>query len=402
MRTTVYVKKNLCETIMHHNQEYTQNITQVLDDSKRLSREITDKDQSIYEQLISTKLTPAQEDRIIHPRKIYGQINAVLAVHWHPEIVPIPMIVKRLKTAFPNAVDWLVIPTQHNILMQYEGIYGVEVDCLSKEFQRKVQLLIHFAEDKLPRTDHFQKMLNHTFKYRSSQLFEFIDTILDNQYQDRIEEACAKTGATEELVEFVRIHTRKLKKLIDHNSVITPKQSLKNKLIRNYFTYLSSDYAPYIIERAQIFLKVLKKIVKKYFNYEYFYETHEVIEEVRSFGGRIIVPHPEQFWPILLADYAVDGYEVWNPQSQEYTEFLIDVVRRKNASLSLDKRILITMGDDCHLGEKIIDEKKRDPLKAAREVGYQPAWDDPAIQKSLIAASFERKTVINEYKQRLL
>ncbi len=44
----------------------------------------------------------------------------------------------------------------------------------------------------------------------------------------------------------------------------------------------------------------------------------------------MVIPHPEQFWPILLADYDVDGYEVWNPQSREYTDFLIRALDNQN------------------------------------------------------------------------
>jgi hypothetical protein len=102
----------------------------------------------------------------------------------------------------------------------------------------------------------------------------------------------------------------------------------------------------------------------------------------------------------LLADYDVDGYEVWNPQSREYTEFLINVVHRQNESRG-GKPILIFMGDDCHMGEKAKDPRYQDTAKASRQIGYQPAWDDPAIRKSLILANVNRRRVIEEYKSRL-
>ena len=123
---------------------------------------------------------------------------------------------------------------------------------------------------------------------------------------------------------------------------------------------------------------------------------------VRGVGGCIIIPHPEQFWPVLLDDLDVDGIEVWNPQSFQYTEFLIDVVNRGNRSARGGRKpLLLTMGDDCHLGEKVKDPALQDPLKAKREVGLQPPWNDLSIRKRLVAANASRKNVIHEYKERL-
>ena len=115
-----------------------------------------------------------------------------------------------------------------------------------------------------------------------------------------------------------------------------------------------------------------------------------------------MIPHPEQFWPILLENYDVDGIEVWNPQSYEYTRFLIDVVNRENRTFRRRQRpLLITMGDDCHLGEKIKDPRYQDAAKAGREIGWQPPWEDLAIAKRLIAANCCRERVIQDYRDRL-
>jgi hypothetical protein len=119
-------------------------------------------------------------------------------------------------------------------------------------------------------------------------------------------------------------------------------------------------------------------------------------------GAGIVIPHPENFWPILLADLDVDGIEVWNPQSFEYTEFLVHVVNRENKTLLRGRRpLLVTMGDDCHLGEKLKDPAHQDEEKASREIGYQPPWDDLTIRKALIVANANRMNVIREYKSRL-
>lgn len=127
-----------------------------------------------------------------------------------------------------------------------------------------------------------------------------------------------------------------------------------------------------------------------------------MIEEARSLGAGVVIPHPEQFWPILLRNYDVDGIEVWNPQSQQYTEFLINVVLDQNRrGYHRDRPMLIFMGDDCHMSEKLKLPTEQDPEKAAREVGLQHAWDDLGIAKGLIMAGVSRKTVMDEYRARL-
>ena len=120
---------------------------------------------------------------------------------------------QRLDAMFPNRQHELIIPTQHNVLMSLNGYTGVEIDCYSIGFNRKVQLLAHFAESKLDGADVLRAMLAHTFKYRSGQLFEFIDSVVDPAFEDRVQRAAAKTGGTDALIRFVRIYAAKLKRL---------------------------------------------------------------------------------------------------------------------------------------------------------------------------------------------
>lgn len=366
------------------------------------SEELTDWDQQVFQKLISDELSQEQIDTIVHPEETYPRQESVLAVHWHPESIPMDLIRRRIETCFPNRKHELIIPTQHNTLMTYGPYTGVEVDCYSPEFNRKVQLLVHFETERLEKADVFKALLAHTFKYRSRQLFELMDSITDPALADRAEQAASKTGADADLVEFVRVHTVKLRKLFDEHERNIPPDAYKNKILRFYLDAFRDTYDERWINHAQMFLKAVKQIVKTHFSLEYFYKTQEVIEEVRSLGGGIVIPHPEQFWPILLAEYDVDGYEVWNPQSQEYTEFLINVVHHQNKSLGKDQRpILIFMGDDCHMGEKIRPQRYQDPEKSGRQIGVQPAWDDLIIRKSLIMANANRRTLIEEYKSRL-
>ena len=371
-------------------------------DLRRVPREVAEWDQKTYRALITTDLTPEQIDRVINPATTYAKQDSVLAIHWHPEFLPMDLIMQRVRKMFPKVRHALIIPTQHNVLITLNGYTGVEIDCYSVPFDQKVQLLVHFAEDKVKEASVLRGMLEHTFKYRSSQLFEFIDSIIEPEFQDRVAQAAAKTGATSNLLEFVRIHVAKLRQLIDQNESITPPDMLKNKLVRNYFSALRAQYGDQLISHAQFFLNAIKKVVKLNFSPTYFYRTQEVIEEVRSLGGGIVIPHPEQFWPILLADYDVDGIEVWNPQSRQYTEFLINCVHRQNKTRRRGRRpLLIFMGDDTHFGEKVLDPAVQDESKAGRELGVQPAWDDLLIGKSLIVASTTRQSLIEEYKRRL-
>lgn len=363
-------------------------------------QEITEADLEAYLRIISTELTPEQRLRIAQPPNTYPRQEAVLAVHWHPEFIPLDLVMARVQATFPHREEELIVPTQHNVLIALNGYAGVEIDCFSREFNRKVQLLVHFAESKVARADVLRAMLAHTFKYRGSQLFEFLDSVIEPTLEKRLNQAAFQTGADADLIQFVRVHARKLRQLLFAHEAITPGDAIKNKLVVHYFDWLRNTYDDCLINHAQSLLKAVKEIVKANFSLDHFYETIQIIEEVRALGGGIVVPHPEQFWPILLADYDVDGIEVWNPQSQEYTDFLITVVSRQNRSRR-NRPLLIFMGDDTHMGEKARDPHLQDPEKAGREIGVQHAWDDLTIRKSLIVAGADRSSVIREYKQRL-
>ncbi len=359
-------------------------------------------DDKIYRKIIDTTLAPSQCESIISPEDIYPKQDSVLAVHFHPEHIPLELIRKRIDAMFPNSAHELIIPTQHNILLSFDGYAGAEIDCYAPGFNRKVQLLLHFEESKTEEAHVLKHMLSHTFKYRSRQLNELISAILDTCMEGEIQRVAAETGAERELIDFVRAVTKRFKTVYEKNIDITPPEVVKNKLLRYYIDGMRGCFDSTLINRAQIFIKGVKQVMKSSFPLKYFYTVNEVIEEVRALGGCIVIPHPEQFWPILLAEYDVDGYEVWNPQSQEYTEFLINVVNRENRTRRRRRKpLLVLMGDDTHMGEKLLDSEARDPEKAKRQIGLQPAWDDLTIKKSLIIGNTDRKSVIKEYRNRL-
>ncbi|OLN26192.1 hypothetical protein DVDV_2813 [Desulfovibrio sp. DV] len=363
---------------------------------------VTEDDERDFLRINDFSLTPEQIQRIVAPARVYPRQEYVLAAHWHPEHVPMELLRQRINALYPNRVDELIIPTQHNVLMEYDGCQGVEVDCYSSGFNRKVQLLIHFKGLDLERADVLQSMLRHTHRYRASQLFEYLDALAEPAFEDRRQKAAGRTNAEEELVTFVRLQAAKIKSLILTHEADLPDDVYKNKLVRNYLDALRSRFGDRLINRAQVYAKAVKDLVKEEFSLSYFYRASEVIEEARALGAGIVIPHPEQFWPILLADYDVDGIEVWNPQSQLYTEFLINVVNRRNRMGWHGKRpILIFMGDDCHMSEKTRPMTEQDPDKAAREIGLQPAWHDFSIRKSLIINGMSRRKIIDEYRTRL-
>jgi hypothetical protein len=287
--------------------------------------------------------------------------------------------------------------------MSYDGKYsGVEVDCYSRGFQRKVQLLLHFQTSRLESANVFKAMLKHTFRYRSSQLYAFLDMVTNPKFDDYLQLASEETGMDIDVVRFSRIQSKKLQLLLEKHERRIPQDVFKNRLLRDFIDVQRHLFPEALINRAQVFLRSVKRLVKENFSLTYFYRTSEFIEEARSLGCGIVVPHPEQFWPILLADYDVDGYEVWNPQSREYTEFLINVINRQNKWRPLGRRqLLIFMGDDTHMSEKIKDSEQVEADKYYRDIGLQPAWDDLTIRKSLIVGNVNRAGIIKEYKARL-
>lgn len=372
-------------------------------DVAKIAREVTEGDRRRFQAIIDTTLAPEQRAAVLTPPAVYRRQTEVLAVHWHPEFIPMELIAERLRALYPHMEESLIIPTQHNVLMSYEGHSGVEIDCYSHGFNRKVQLLLHFKEERLDaRADVLRSMCAHTLKYRGSQLFNFLDTLVDDAWAERRQKAAALTGADESLVEFCRIYGRKLRALLDENWETTPEDVAKNKLVRIFFDTLKSKFGGRFIGRVQVYLKAVKDIVKEDFSLKYFYRASEIIEEARALGAGVVIPHPEQFWPILLADYDVDGVEVWNPQSSQYTEFLIKAIHRQNANYFNRRRpLLVFMGDDCHMSEKILPLENQNRSKNSREIGLQPAWDDMAIRKTLIVGGYSRSQVIKEYRERL-
>ncbi len=366
-----------------------------------LRPEVTEADERLFAAITATRLDEAARKRIVTPAVVQPDQEAVLAVHWHPEFVPMELIRSRIEATYPAMQTALIIPTQHNELMEYGPYTGVEVDCYSRGFNQKVQILLHFRTERLADAGVLKSMLAHTLAYRSTQLFAYLSAVTGED--DALLAAAAReTGSEEELVALARVLCRKLSTLVEKHGGELPQDAFKNKLVRNFVDGFRPLLGDRLVNRAQVFLKAVKQIVKAQFPLTYFYRTTEFIEEARALGCGVVIPHPEQFWPILLAEYDVDGYEVWNPQSQRYTEFLINVLHEKNRRKSAgERRMLVFMGDDTHMGEKTLPTAGGNSSKLRREIGLQPAWDDLSIGKKLIVADMDRVRVIEEYAARL-
>lgn len=371
-------------------------------DPDRAVGELTEEDHRVYLDLVDTRLSEEQANRVATPWREFPRQKEVLAVHWHPEYIPQELIARRIAGTFPNSDLELIIPTQHNRLMTWGDKAGVEIDCYAMGFNRKVQLLLHFKADRVREAAVLHSMLDHTFKYRVGQLFELMDSILSPVFQDRLDEAAGQTGANEDVVNWTRYYVARLKKLLEENESRTPEDMVKNKLIPEYLQTQRGRHPQNLINRSLLLVQAVKVIVKRLFASDYFFRASEVIEEVRGLGGGVVIPHPEQFWPILLADYDVDGWEVWNPQSQEYTQFLIAAMNNQNKIPRPGRKsILVFMGDDTHLSVKVRDPEGVERSKLEREVGWQPAWDDVGIRKGLSLTGASRRRIIEEYMERL-
>lgn len=268
--------------------------------------EITEWDLMVYKKLASIDLTEEQISQLRNPETVFEREDSIIAIHWHPEMAPVEVVEERIVKMFPNARESLIIPTQHNILMQCGNYSGVEVDCEAKEFNRKIQLLLHFRNESLANANILKSMLEHTFRYRQTQFYEYMETIVNSKYEKRLQKAVRQTGMEEDIVRFVRIYTKKFKKLLDANYSETPIVSIKN-----------------------------------------------------------------------------------------------NVIIRKNKQRNTSRPLLVMMGDDTHMSEKFLPRHAQSPDKVAREVGYQPAWHEITIIKSLNMGDFDRNRMIQEYKNRL-
>lgn len=373
-----------------------------------------------FTKLTDIDVSPAQEERARTPHRIFPEQRSVFATHWHPENVPFHCLRDRLTAMYPAQEKSLIIPTEHNIIMEWDNFAGVEVDCYDADLGLKVQLLLHFKAERvaLPKNEDEEKtqtghsshtlhtMLAETANYRGYQLLDLL-TLLEEKKPEVVNQAAKQSGANKKIINTVARSAAQLHSLVSHYmETQTTKYSAhicKNKLIRNYLD--STQPLPKeLMPIAQRYVQAVKKNMKKSFDYSNLHPVHHIIEEARALGAGIVIPHPEIFWPVLLTDYDIDGIEIWNPCSNRYTTFLLDMIARKNAirKAHRHKILLPFMGDDCHMAEKTRELALQDPEKAYREIGLQEPWDSPEILTRLEAMNMTKESIMDMYTERLL
>ncbi|MDR1083843.1 MAG: hypothetical protein LBP22_03045 [Deltaproteobacteria bacterium] len=361
--------------------------------------EITAEDWAVFNRLTSVELTAKEAGVAAQPSRREPEEKRLLAVHWHPEWIPLELINERINKAFPAATDRLVIPTQHNRLMTLGDWTGVEADAFAPEYGLKVQLLIHLPSRKLPRAATLAGMMERTFRYRALQLLDILENIINPD--EAVKGEIKKLGFSSDSVDLATLLALRLRTLIEKANLGDSERAemLKNRLLPDFMAARGGEFPPAILDRAMALSRLVKGLVKRRLLPSRFHTVREVIEEARGLGAGIVIPHPPLFWPILLDNLDVDGWEVWNPSSPNHAVFLIETLARQQDTKT---PLLVFMGDDTHMSSKIRPEQKSEEKNNLdREIGFQSAWQDPYVAAALKKAGQSREKTLDEYRARL-
>ncbi|MDR0882615.1 MAG: hypothetical protein LBP55_08740 [Candidatus Adiutrix sp.] len=352
-----------------------------------------------------TSLALNDEERRLagRPDRLAPQAEEYLAVHWHPEWAPLDLIRQRLDLAFPRATNYLAIPTQHNRVLSFGPWAGVEADAYDRAYNMKVQLLIHFPAARLPKATAFLAMMDRTYNYRAHQLLDILARLAEPDDRAAQTQLALRHSVTEPAVQLARANALRLKTLIDRSGLIGSgrDEMLKNRLLPDFILARTGPSPSPLVEQALIYITAIQKTVKADLSPQEFYTPQEVIEEARSLGGGVVIPHPPQFWPILLSGLDIDGWEVWNPSTPRHTLFLLEALARFNDARRGRRQLLAFMGDDTHMSAKFRLKPGADQNTGRREIGFQEPWTDPAISALLDQTGQSLTRTINEYRQRL-
>ena len=363
--------------------------------TEEAARDLDETSWRLFDQLTSVELSAGERRRAAKPDRTAPGAERFLAVHWHPERTPLELVRQRLDAAFPQARDCLVIPTPHNQAAVF-GLYaGVEADAYDQGYGLKIHLLIHFPADRLPRAGAFLAMMDRTYRYRARQLLEILDLLAGPALLEVPGPPSGEAGL--EARKLARFCAVRLRELVDRSGLIgTPRDELlKNRLLPDFMTSLaaSDPRLPLALGVA----RAAKKKVKASFQPANFYSPREIIEEARALGAGVVIPHPPYFWPVLLDDLDVDGWEVWNPSTPRHAYFLTRALARANEGRA--RRLLAFMGDDTHLSSKY----RPDPggERDGREIGFQDPWFDPDLARLLAETGQSLAGTLAEYRARL-
>jgi hypothetical protein len=262
----------------------------------------------------------------------------------------------------------------------------------------KIQLLIHARADRLAGASAFQSMIERTFRYRELQLLDILD--LAARPDASAEAELARAGFGDDDLEAAAGHAARLRAMIDASGVAAGPgaEMLKNRLATDFIERREGAADPARLARLLELVNLLKARVKSRPDPTRFHEARELIEEARSLGAGVVIPHPQRFWPALLADLDVDGWEVWNPSTPSHAVFLTGCLSRRGRG---GRPPLAFMGDDTHMSSKIRLHMVSDKGGGEREIGFQPPWRDPEVVAALKVAGQSRKRTLEEYVERL-
>lgn len=354
--------------------------------------------EELFEDLIKDQLNKDKTDKVTNPRFIMPEIENVLALHWHPENLSIETAVKRLSKTFPNATNKLIIPTDHNIFKSYQGISGTEIDCFAKELKKKVQLLIHIKDDNLKNSFTLKTMVNYSAEFSKKFLLFFLDSLIGKSTVSNFiwEKVASEAVLDKKYYEEIRKLSKEFITLFESRKI--DYFLISNSLLVNFVCNILTKYNDLIKKQAKLFLLEFKKLCYIHFDTKFFYSVEDFVEEVQWSGGAISVPHPEQFWPILLTKYKFDGIEFWNPSSASYSELILDRIIRLNKYKK--EAVIPLVGDDTHFN-KLVEEVSKNRIPS-RDLGYQPIWKSKIIQQILKRNSLCKQKIIDLYRERLM
>lgn len=333
------------------------------------------------------------------PTRTFPAVDGILALHWHPESVPLEVASARFRQLFPDAREWLMIPTEHNRLIALDGYSGVEVDC--RHQGRKLQLLLHFRGDAACAEREFLQALDHTRAYRGRQLDQLLKALREPGQRSLREQLAGEQGCATKRLRWIEQQAANLQDLLFRECLAPDHGARKNKLVRDWLLEMLGGRSHPESGPVLAVLAAIKEQVKARFDPAWFESAEFWIGRTHALGGTVTLPHPELFPDMLQADLALDGVEVWNPQSwQSSRDLLADLVAGRIAGRP-GFPVLPTFGDDCHLGEKRKPAHLRDEEKAGREIGVQPVWDWPGIPELLQRAGWTRVDLVRLWKRRL-
>ncbi|MDR1296076.1 MAG: hypothetical protein LBO05_01620 [Deltaproteobacteria bacterium] len=359
--------------------------------------EFAQADLEAFDRLTSVELTPEETALASTPDRTDENEDRLFAVHFHPEWVGLDLIEKRLALAFPNVSDFMVIPTQHNRVTVMGPWAGVEVDCYAPGYDQKIQLLIHLRAEKMAGATKFLSMIEQTFRYRALQLLEILAAL--THPSPEISREINSNGLDHQALDLASLYAMRLDQLIHSGDALTSPRSemLKNRLLTDFMLARNLDVDPVLFSNSLAAANIVKAMVKHHLDYDRFHTAVEIVEEARSLGAGVVVPHPPLFWPALLDDLDVDGWEVWNPSTPKQTVFLTECLARARRK----RPLLAFMGDDTHMSSKIRPNITEDKNGKGREIGFQPPWRDPVVLAALKDAGQSRERTMDEYRSRI-